>query len=154
MAARPPTSHTFGPFELSIAQRSLRSNGLPLALHGRAFDLLVALVRARRAGGDEGRVARRGVGPRGGRRGQPACARLGAAQAARAGRDRHDPRGAATSSIRQGRWSRRPMAARQPRRLRPSPHHRRVLTRRLSRPPHPPASPRPRCSVATTSSRP
>jgi len=44
LSATPLTTHTFGAFELSITKRSLRLNGLTLALGGRAFDLLVALV--------------------------------------------------------------------------------------------------------------
>ena len=42
-----PNSHSFGLFELSLAERSLRSNGLALTLGSRASDLLVALVERR-----------------------------------------------------------------------------------------------------------
>jgi predicted ATPase/DNA-binding winged helix-turn-helix (wHTH) protein len=50
-----PTTHSIGPFELSLAQRSLSRNGQPLTLGARAFDLLVALVerRGRLVGKDE-----------------------------------------------------------------------------------------------------
>ena len=36
--------HRFGRFELSLAERSLRSDGVPVPLGGRAFDLLLALI--------------------------------------------------------------------------------------------------------------
>ena len=40
-------TYRFGPFEVSVAQRSLRRDGQPLTVGGRAFDLLVALIERR-----------------------------------------------------------------------------------------------------------
>ena len=75
----------FGDFLLVPGEVCCCRAGKPIALTGKAFDLLVTLVRQRRPPADQRRAAAGGLARRGGRGGEPQRQRLGAAQGARCG---------------------------------------------------------------------